>query len=131
MHQSSAKERGLSEPLRSKPLHKWERRLCLLLLCDEGFEGRPCRALSYLLCLTQGLVALAGLRTLGFEWIAPLGLVRARVAHEGKDEVGLTCTALHEADTAGHKKGRGYRSPSVRREHGSRGAQLIKRKKLS
>ena len=29
------------------------------------------------------------------------------------------------------KKGRGYRSPSVRREHGSRGTQLIKRKKLS
>ena len=103
----------------------------MLLLCDEGFEGRPCRALPYLLHPTQGLVALAGLRTLGFEWIAPLGLVRAQAAKENKDKVQPTCTALHEADTAGHKKGRGYRSPSVRREHGSRGTQLIKRKKLS
>ena len=72
----------------------------MLLLCDEGFEGRPCRALPYLPCLTQGLVALAGLRTLSFEWIAPLGLVKARTAKEDKDEVGPTCTALHEADTA-------------------------------
>ena len=103
----------------------------MLLLHDEGFEGRPCRALFYLLHLTQGLVALAGLRTLGFEWIAPLGLVRAQAAKENKDKVQPTCTALHEADTAGHKKGRGYRIPSVRREHGSPGTQLIKRKKLS
>ena len=103
----------------------------MLLLCDEDFEGRPCRALSYLLCLTQGLVALAGLRTLGFEWIAPLGLVRARTAKEDKNEVRPTCTSLHEADTAEDKKGRGYRIPSVRREHGSPGTQLIKRKKLS
>ena len=62
----------------------------VLLLRDEGFEGRPCRALPYLPCLTQGLVALAGLRTLGFEWIAPLGLIRVRTAKEGKDEVGPT-----------------------------------------
>ena len=44
-----------------------------LLVHHEGFEGRPCRALSYLLWLTQGLVALAGLRTLGFVGVAPIG----------------------------------------------------------
>ena len=39
------------------------------------FKDRPCRALSFFVLATQGLVALAGLRTLGFGWIAPIGAV--------------------------------------------------------
>ena len=38
------------------------------------WRGRPAGALFFLLRLTQGLVALAGLRTLGFEGVASLGL---------------------------------------------------------
>ena len=37
-------------------------------------KGRPARALLFLLRLTQGLVALSGLRTLGLEGVAPVGL---------------------------------------------------------
>ena len=33
----------------------------------ETSEDRPCRALYFFIQITQGLVALAGLRTLGFE----------------------------------------------------------------
>ena len=48
------------------------------VLCEHTWlgrcEGRPCRALSFWLQFTQGLVALTGLRTLGFDGIAPLGL---------------------------------------------------------
>ena len=36
-------------------------------------RGRPYRALYYLRWFTQGLVALAGLRTLGFVGVAPIG----------------------------------------------------------
>ena len=36
-------------------------------------RDRPCGALYYLLWLTQGLVALSGLRTLGFVGVAPIG----------------------------------------------------------
>ena len=39
--------------------------------------------LSFCGGLTQGLVALSGLRTLGFEGIAPLGLARLLVAYRG------------------------------------------------
>ena len=50
------------------------------------FKDRPCRALSFFVLATQGLVALAGLRTLGFGWIAPIGaelLLRELRAGEG------------------------------------------------
>ena len=50
--------------------------VCIVRLrCYEGPEGRPCRALFLIPLPTQGLVALAGLRTLGFEGVAPLGLI--------------------------------------------------------
>ena len=54
-----------------------------LLAHYEGFEGRPCRALSFLSRLTQGLVTLAGLRPLGFGRVAPLGLTRPFVLIQG------------------------------------------------
>ena len=57
------------------------------LLCMEG-------------CLTQGLVALAGLRTLGFEWVAPLGL---RKCGHGRTQ-GLV--ALIGLRTLGFERGR-------------------------
>ena len=44
---------------------------------NYAFEGRPCRALFLFIPATQGLVALAGLRTLGFAGVAPLGLILA------------------------------------------------------
>ena len=43
-------------------------------------KGCPCRASCYLCCCTQGLVAPAGLRTLGFDSVAPLGLAQPSVA---------------------------------------------------
>ena len=44
--------------------------------------GRPYRALSLLPHLTQGLVALTGLRTLGFEGVAPLGLAPPPIPYQ-------------------------------------------------
>ena len=44
---------------------------------NYAFEGCPCRALFLVIPATQGLVALAGLRTLGFGGVAPLGLILA------------------------------------------------------
>ena len=41
-------------------------------------RDRPCGALYYLLWLTQGLVALSGLRTLGFVGVAPIGAYPSR-----------------------------------------------------
>ena len=66
-----------------------------LLTHYEGFEGRPCRALSFLPRLTQGLVALAGLRTLGFGRVAPLGLSLPSPARPKQgQQLGLSCTSV-------------------------------------
>ena len=43
----------------------------------ETSEDRPCRALYFFIQITQGLVALAGLRTLGFEKGRPAGAYSA------------------------------------------------------
>ena len=48
-----------------------------------GLRVAPVGLLSFCGGLTQGLVALSGLRALGFEGIAPLGLVRLLVAYRG------------------------------------------------
>ena len=52
----------------------------VLLRRHDHLVDRPCRALFLLPLTTQGLVALAGLRTLGFEGGAPLGLLLFAVA---------------------------------------------------
>jgi len=48
-----------------------------------GLRVAPAGLLSFCGGLTQGLVALSGLRTLGFGGIAPLGLARLLVAYRG------------------------------------------------
>ena len=48
-----------------------------------GLRVASAGLLSFCGGLPQGLVALSGLRTLGFEGIAPLGLVRLLVAYRG------------------------------------------------
>ena len=53
------------------------------LLAVRWLRIVPAGLLSFCDGLTQGLVALSGLRTLGFEGIAPLGLVRLLVAYRG------------------------------------------------
>ena len=66
-----------------------------LLAHHEGFEGRPCRALFFLSHLTQGLVALAGLRTLGFGRVAPLGLSFLSSARPPQGQQrGLSCASV-------------------------------------
>ena len=66
-----------------------------LLAHYEGFEGRPCRALSFLSRLPQGLVALAGLRPLGFGRVAPLGLSLPSPARPKQgQQLGLSCTSV-------------------------------------
>ena len=66
-----------------------------LLAHHEGFEGRPCRALSFLSRLPQGLVALAGLRTLGFGRVAPLRLsLPSPVCSKQGQQLGLSCVSV-------------------------------------
>ena len=56
-----------------------------------GLRVAPVGLLSFRGGLTQGLVALSGLRTLGFEGIAPLGLVPPLVAYRGGVFVDYLC----------------------------------------
>ena len=53
------------------------------LLAVRWLRVAPAGLLSFCGGLTQGLVALSGLRTLGFEGIAPLGLAPPLVAYKG------------------------------------------------
>ena len=53
------------------------------LLAVRWLRIAPVGLLSFCGGLTQGLVALSGLRTLGFEGIAPLGLAPPLVAYRG------------------------------------------------
>ena len=45
-------------------------------------RGAPVGLYPYCLHLTQGLVALTGLRTLGFEGVAPLGLAPPLIPYQ-------------------------------------------------
>ena len=72
---------GLAQPLNLSPKHGTEYSsrpsphvAALAPIWDKGY---PCRASCYLCCCTQGLVALAGLRTLGFETGRPAGACAA------------------------------------------------------
>ena len=52
---------------------------------NYAFEGRPCRALFLFIPAIQGLVALAGLRTLGFGGVAPIGAYSPSRSQQSKE----------------------------------------------